>query len=72
MAGLDAATTLRPAGPGRYDSELDPAWQIAGRLNGSYLLPLATGGPVDEGCDVWDSTGRLVATGHQLAGVRHP
>jgi hypothetical protein len=30
------------------------------------------GGRVDEECDVWDSTGRLVATGHQLAGVRHP
>ena len=29
------------------------------------------GGRVDEECDVWDSTGRLVATGHQLAGVRH-
>ena len=33
---------------------------------------LVTGGRVDEECDVWDSTGRLVATGHQLAGVRHP
>ena len=30
------------------------------------------GGRVDEECDVWDSAGRLVATGHQLAGVRHP
>jgi hypothetical protein len=30
------------------------------------------GGRVDEECDVWDSTGRLVATGHQLAGVRIP
>lgn len=27
---------------------------------------------VDEECDVWDSSGRLVATGHQLAGVRLP
>ena len=33
---------------------------------------LVVGGRVDEECDVWDSTGRLVATGHQLAGVRHP
>jgi hypothetical protein len=33
---------------------------------------LVTGGRVDEECDVWDATGRLVATGHQLAGVRHP
>ncbi|MDQ1599989.1 MAG: hypothetical protein QOD68_1463, partial [Actinomycetota bacterium] len=30
------------------------------------------GGRVDEVCDVWDAAGRLVATGHQLAGVRHP
>jgi hypothetical protein len=28
------------------------------------------GGAVDESCDVWDSTGRLVAVGHQLAAVR--
>jgi acyl-coenzyme A thioesterase PaaI-like protein len=41
MAGLDAATTLRAAGAGRYDVDLDPAWQIAGRLNGSYLLAVA-------------------------------
>jgi hypothetical protein len=27
---------------------------------------------VDETCDVWDSRGQLVATGHQLAGVRVP
>jgi Thioesterase-like superfamily len=27
---------------------------------------------VDETCDVWDSRGRLVATGHQLAAVRIP
>ncbi len=27
---------------------------------------------VDETCDLWDSAGRLVATGHQLAGVRVP
>jgi len=31
-----------------------------------------SGGRVDEECDVWDSTGRLVATGHQLAGLRIP
>ncbi len=28
------------------------------------------GGAVDETCDVWDSTGRLVAVGHQLAAYR--
>ena len=27
-------------------------------------------GAVDESCDVWDATGRLVAVGHQLAAVR--
>ncbi len=29
-------------------------------------------GTVDEECDVWDSRGHLVATGHQLAGLRVP
>lgn len=29
-------------------------------------------GRLDEECDVWDSTGRLVASGHQLAGIRVP
>lgn len=33
---------------------------------------LVGGGFLDETCDVWDSRGRLVATGHQLAGVRLP
>ncbi len=27
---------------------------------------------VDETCDIWDSTGTLVATGHQLAGLQLP
>jgi hypothetical protein len=33
---------------------------------------LVQGRTVDETCDVWDSRGRLVATGHQLAGIRLP
>jgi hypothetical protein len=33
---------------------------------------LAEAALVDETCDVWDSRGRLVATGHQLAAVRMP
>jgi hypothetical protein len=33
---------------------------------------LVEDGMVDETCDVWDARGRLVATGHQLAGVRMP
>jgi acyl-coenzyme A thioesterase PaaI-like protein len=31
---------------------------------------LIDGGRVDESCWVWDSSDRLVATGHQLAGIR--
>ncbi|GAB3673443.1 thioesterase family protein [Angustibacter aerolatus] len=34
------------------------------------LARLVEDGLVDETCDVWDARGRLVATGHQLAGVR--
>ena len=33
---------------------------------------LVTADRVDEQCDVWDCEGRLVATGHQLAGLRLP
>jgi hypothetical protein len=33
---------------------------------------LVEGGFVDEGCDVWDSRGRVVAQATQLAGVRTP
>jgi acyl-coenzyme A thioesterase PaaI-like protein len=38
VAGFDVATALTAQGNGRYVGQLDPAWQIAGRLNGSYLL----------------------------------
>ena len=38
MAGFDVATALTAQGDGRYVGQLDAAWQIAGRLNGSYLL----------------------------------
>ena len=31
---------------------------------------LVEGSLFDETCDIWDSRGRLVATGHQLAGIR--
>jgi len=33
---------------------------------------LVAGSLFDETCDIWDSRGRLVATGHQLAGIRMP
>jgi len=38
MAGFDDATMVRSTGDGCYDVELDPQWQIAGKLNGGYLL----------------------------------
>lgn len=44
----------------------------AGPLAVRQRARLVEAGLVDETCDVWDSRGRLVATGHQLAGVRAP
>jgi acyl-coenzyme A thioesterase PaaI-like protein len=43
-----------------------------GRLRVRQRARLVQDGLVDETCDVWDAQGRLVATGHQLAGVRVP
>jgi hypothetical protein len=43
-----------------------------GPLRVRLKVRLITDGRVDEECDVWDSTGALVATGHQLAGIRLP
>ncbi len=37
---------------------------------GALRVRHVAGARLDEECDVWDSTGRLVATGHQLAGIR--
>jgi hypothetical protein len=70
MAGLDAATALRATGPGRYDVELDPAWQIAGRLNGSYLLAVAGRAALTELATAVDRTAYphpLVASAHFVA-----
>jgi acyl-coenzyme A thioesterase PaaI-like protein len=70
MAGLEAATALRPAGEGRYDVELDPAWQIAGRLNGSYLLAVAGRAALTELASAGDRPRYphpLVATAHFVA-----
>jgi hypothetical protein len=39
---FDAATRVTRAGEGRYEAFLDERWSIAGRLNGGYLLSLAT------------------------------
>ena len=43
-----------------------------GPLVARQRVRMVDGGLVDEECDVWDSRGRLVATGHQLAAVRVP
>jgi acyl-CoA thioesterase len=43
-----------------------------GPLRVRLRVRLITDGRVDEECDVWDSTGALVATGHQLAALRLP
>jgi hypothetical protein len=43
-----------------------------GPLRARLRAGLVVADRVDEHCDVWDSAGRLVATGHQLAGVRVP
>jgi len=43
-----------------------------GPLRVRLKVRLVAAGRVDEECDVWDSTGALVATGRQLAGVRLP
>jgi acyl-coenzyme A thioesterase PaaI-like protein len=43
-----------------------------GPLSVRQRARLVEDGRMDETCDVWDSRGRLVATGHQLAAVRMP
>lgn len=43
-----------------------------GPLRVRHRARLVAYGRVDEECDVWDSTGALVASGHQLAAVRLP
>ena len=48
------------------------ALPAAGPLRVRSRARLVQDNLVDETCDLWDSAGRLVATGHQLAGVRLP
>ena len=71
--------------PATFDLGLAGSWVPTLELT-AYLRALPASGPlrvrqrarlvahdrVDEECDVWDSTGALVATGHQLAAVRLP
>ena len=71
--------------PATFDLGLAGSWVPTLELT-AYLRALPAPGPlrvrqrarlvahgrVDEECDVWDSTGALVATGHQLAAVRLP
>ena len=64
MAGFDAATMLRPAGDGSYQADLDADWQIAGRLNGGYLLSLAGRAALAELGDGFEHP--LVASAHYL------
>jgi acyl-coenzyme A thioesterase PaaI-like protein len=45
---------------------------VPGPLRVRQRARLVAAGRVDEECDVWDSAGALVATGHQLAAVRLP
>jgi Thioesterase-like superfamily len=79
---LVAADCLPPA---TFDLDLLGSWvptleltvyvraiPAPGPLRVRLKVRLITDGRVDEECDVWDSTGVLVATGHQLAGVRLP
>jgi hypothetical protein len=48
------------------------ALPAAGPLRVRLAVRQVIGDRVDEQCDVWDSAGTLVATGHQLAAVRTP
>jgi acyl-Coa thioesterase superfamily protein/acyl-CoA thioesterase superfamily protein len=71
--------------PATFDLGLAGSWVPTLELT-AYLRALPAPGPlrvrqrarlvangrVDEECDVWDSAGALVATGHQLAAVRLP
>jgi len=71
--------------PATFDLGLAGSWVPTVELT-AYVRALPAPGPlqvrqrarlvaydrVDEECDVWDSTGALVATGHQLAAVRLP
>ena len=65
MAGFEAATTLEARGDGRYGVQLDPEWQIAGKLNGGYLLALAGRAALTELGAGFPHP--LVATAHYLA-----
>ncbi|MEN3360743.1 MAG: hypothetical protein V7637_4725 [Mycobacteriales bacterium] len=79
---LVAADCLPPA---TFDLSLPGSWvptleltvyvravPAPGPLRVRLKVRLITDGRVDEECDVWDSTGTLVATGHQLAALRLP
>ena len=82
LALLVAADCLPPA---TLDLGLTSSWVPTVELT-VHVRALPTPGPlrvrqrvrqvaagrVDEECDVWDSTGALVATGHQLAAIRLP
>ena len=63
MSAFDLATTVRPAGAGRYAVDLHPGWSVGGRPNGGYLLTVI-------GRAALDASGRpdpLAMSAHFLA-----
>jgi len=65
MAGFDAATALAARGGGRYAGRLDPAWQIAGKPNGGYLLSVLGRAALAEVGSAYPHP--LVASAHYVA-----
>lgn len=53
LAGIAAATRMNPLDAGRWATDIDPAWGIAGRPSGGYLLAVLTSGALaDTGRDL--------------------
>lgn len=50
MFVFDAATAVRPDGPGRYAIDLDPRWSVGpGLLNGGYLMAIGVRAALADG-----------------------
>lgn len=65
MAEFHIATALQAQGDGRYAATLDAEWQIAGKLNGGYLLSVTGRAALLELGD--DFPHPLAASAHYLA-----
>ena len=66
----DTHTSLTAAGDGLFGADLDVhvrAVPAPGWLKVSHRTRNVAGGMFEEGCEVWDSAGRLVAQSRQLA-----